>query len=164
MYAGVAVLGLLITTLTTSVLASAHGFGGPFTDELPDDVKERIESVREEIEAYREEHKEELQEKFAEMHEEKIAAHEDLEAAIENNDYEAWKALMLERGIDESKLTVENFEKVKQMHQLMKEAREKMEAARAIGEELGFPGQGPKHFGHTKFLGHGKMMGDSSDE
>ncbi|PIR06487.1 MAG: hypothetical protein COV55_03015 [Candidatus Komeilibacteria bacterium CG11_big_fil_rev_8_21_14_0_20_36_20] len=64
---------------------------------------------------------------------------------IDNNDYNAWSALMtdqanqmISRGNDLlGKINEENFAKVVQMHQLMADGN--FEEAKAIGDELGLP-------------------------
>ena len=67
--------------------------------------------------------------------------------AIENNDYEAWKSLMEEKGkgkITEI-ITEENFAKFVEMHQLMQEG--KYEEAKELRKELGLGiGRGPGAF------------------
>ena len=70
--------------------------------------------------------------------------HDVIQTAVENNDYDTWKSLK------ESKLTEEQFEKVKERHQMREEFRTVMEEARESGDfsamqelkgEFGMPGK-----------------------
>lgn len=61
---------------------------------------------------------------------------------IENDDFDAWKEMMQNKGIDESLITEENFAKMKEVHQLVQDGN--YEEAKAIKEELGELGFGRK--------------------
>jgi hypothetical protein len=84
--------------------------------------------------------------KAVEMYKNRISMEETqqkIKEAIENNDYEAWKALVgeLPNSADLlEKITADNFAKFVEAHNLMEEAHVKMEEAKAIMEELGLPG------------------------
>ena len=65
-------------------------------------------------------------------------------AALENNDYNAWKEVVGEECPMIEKITEENFTKLAEAHKLMEDG--KFEEARKIREELGLrggPGMGP---------------------
>lgn len=80
--------------------------------------------------------------------------HEAIEKAIEENDYNAWKELVGEKGIA-NKITEENFAKFAEAHRLMEEG--KTEEANAIRAELGLgTGRGDKD-------GHGPKNGTRPD-
>lgn len=61
--------------------------------------------------------------------------HEAMEKAFENNDYDAWKELMGDRGRVTQVITAENFSRFSEAHRLMEEGR--IEEARQIRAELG---------------------------
>jgi len=75
--------------------------------------------------------------------------HEAMMEIFENADYDAWVSMINEKPFAEKfaeKLTQENFDTMVQMHQL-KQAGD-MEGARALAEELGWPGKmGMRKFG-----------------
>ena len=81
--------------------------------------------------------------------------HEAIEAAIENNDYDAWKNTMDQRVNITDVVTKENFDQFTEMHRLM-EAGE-FEKAQEIRDELGLQaphgGMGPRghHMHHHGF-------------
>lgn len=59
---------------------------------------------------------------------------------IESNDYDAWKEMMQNKGIDEGLVTRENFAKMKESHNLMQAG--KYEEAKEIKKEMGELGFG----------------------
>ena len=71
-----------------------------------------------------------------------------------NGDYEGWKAMMEERNPANVIDSQEDFNKLAQAHQLMKDGN--VEATQAIRDELGLQG-GPRH-GMTKGQGQGRGM------
>ncbi len=106
--------------------------------------------------------------KLAEMEAKRAA----LDKAIESG-YDAWKKFMEENPLPNGqkdsnplleKITADNFARFAEMHQLRKEAEEKMKQADAIGDELGLPrphpGMGGPHegFGPGKGFRHGPGM------
>ena len=84
----------------------------------------------------------EFQAKMEERRAEMEAQREKMDAVMESGDYNAWAEFISEFHPDAPMLDVinaDNFPRLTEMHQLQKEAREKMEAAHAIAEELGLP-------------------------
>lgn len=79
------------------------------------------------------------------MHEERDAMRAAMDEALENNDFEAFKAAIEGSPLADIINTEDDFA-------LFKEAREHREAARTIMEELGF--EGPGHGGQGGHLGH----------
>lgn len=155
-YLTVAVLGLLITTLSVSgITSAAEGWKkrSENIENLPADKQEMMQERLAEFEA-----------KKAEMETRKAQ----METIIENEDFAAWSALMLEMGKDESFITQENFDKFIQMHNLIEEGQAKMEEARAIAEELGLPAAGNHGQGFfkrdPKGMFHGMHDVDDSDD
>jgi len=72
--------------------------------------------------------------------------HEAMQAAIANNDYDAWLGLAGDKNITEY-VNVDNFDQFVAMHNLMN--NDQFEEARAIAEELGLPERGRhKNFKH----------------
>jgi len=61
--------------------------------------------------------------------------HEAMEKAFENNDYQAWKDLMGDRGHAKDVITAENFPKFAQVHQMMEDGD--VDGARQLRNELG---------------------------
>lgn len=80
---------------------------------------------------------------------------EQMEQAFQNNDYEAWKNLVVSRPKMTDSITEENFSKFAEMHNLMEEG--KFEEAKAIRDELGIAGLG-RGIGRG-FQGKGMMRG-----
>jgi len=78
--------------------------------------------------------------------------HQEMKEIIENNDYDAWQALMQEKvevmreRADTIKTSIneETFSKLIQAHELLEQGDR--EGAREIFEELGLKGPGPKGF------------------
>lgn len=65
---------------------------------------------------------------------------EAMEEAVENNDYNAWKELVPERGKMADIITEENFKKFSDMHKLAEAG--KTDEAKAMAQELGLKGAG----------------------
>ena len=72
------------------------------------------------------------------------AHHEAMQAAISNNDYDAWLGLIGDKNITEY-VNADNFDQFVAMHNFMK--NDQFEEAKAIAEELGLPERGK----HKKF-------------
>jgi hypothetical protein len=73
--------------------------------------------------------------------------------AFQNNDYEAWKNLMGDRGRVTEVINQDNFSKFAEAHKLALEGN--FEEARALREELGLRNGN----GERRGLGYGKGMG-----
>ena len=66
---------------------------------------------------------------------------EAVKTAIESGDYQTWLEAV---GVDSpmaQEVTAEEFPRLIEAHGLMEQAREKMEAAQQIREEIGLPGR-----------------------
>ena len=61
--------------------------------------------------------------------------HEAMEKAFEDNDYDAWKNLMQNRGRVTQLINKDNFSKFAEVHELMEDG--KIEEARKIRQDLG---------------------------
>ena len=68
---------------------------------------------------------------------------------IESDDFDAWKEMMNNKGIDESLITEDNFAKMKESHDLMQNGDK--DAAMEIKNELGELGFGSKYKKGGKF-------------
>lgn len=64
--------------------------------------------------------------------------------ALDNNDYQAWREAMAEDSKALEVINEDNFPRLVEAHNLMKEGKSKMEEARKIKEELGLAAKGPK--------------------
>ncbi len=73
---------------------------------------------------------------------EKGPNYEQMVQALENNDYEAWKSIAGDKKITET-ITAENFSKLVEAHNLMKQGD--LEGAKAIKDELGLKELKPRH-------------------
>jgi len=110
-----AVLGLAITTLVVSSMASANGLGGQFMGarSLDPDRVAAIEENHQAMEQY----------------------HDAIQTAIENGDYNAWKEAIDSVPRITDFINQDNFDQFAQMHKYMEEGD--FEAADAIRDELG---------------------------
>ncbi len=151
---------LLATTLTGVVLVTsgitASSVGAQNQNTAPDPVAEQTESTGENQKGFF--HKMLDPAKLAEMK----AQHEALAKEIEEGDYAEWKTLMEQYGRTGplyQKITQDNFARFAEMHKLLKEAAEKMQAANDIRTELGLelPGHPGKRLKNHFFKGAGKM-------
>jgi len=130
-------LGLLVTTLAVSSLASADTLDGNF-------FRGRNMSASQ-------------LEQFEQFREERQAEQEAMEEAMTNGDYQAWKEIIESRPRITDTITENNFSKFVQMHNYMQSGD--FEAAQAIHEELDLDEFGPGmgiHMGlHKGFrMGH----------
>lgn len=129
-------LGLVITTLVVSSVASAH-WGNP-------SVEGQDSSNRPAV---------------MQQHNENFDA---LQTALENKDYQAWKDIIDSRPRITDYINESNFDQFAQMHELMMAG--KFDEAQAIRDELGLPDDmfgGPK-FGRGFRMGH--MPGRGQDQ
>lgn len=124
-------LGLILTTLSVSTIASAY--------------QGKVQVPGRGIN----------QEQFQAMQ----ANRESVEAAITSRDYQAWKNIIDSRPRITDYITADNFDKFAQMHELMQNGQ--FEEAQKIKAELGLPdnlgamgGFGPGHG-----MGRGARMG-----
>lgn len=118
MYLLASILGLLVTTVAVSSVASADELGAKFRGMNMDPAK-----------------LEEMQEQRQELHD-----------AIESGDYDAWKAIVDSRPRITDYINEDNFAQFAQMHSLRQEGD--FEGAQAIREELGLPDKGGFGKGH----------------
>ena len=112
MYLLASVLGLVVTTLAVSSLASAGELGNKFAGRNIDPA--RLEEMQE--------------------------RHDAMQTALENGDYDAWKGIIDSRPRISDVITEDNFDQFVEMHQLMQDGDR--EGAQEIAEELGLPGKG----------------------
>lgn len=77
-----------------------------------------------------------------------VERHEAMEKAFTENDYEAWKNLMENRGRITQLINKENFSKFSEAHNLMREG--KIEEAQQIRKEIGI---GQNNLDHQKGSG-----------
>ncbi|MBU1202779.1 hypothetical protein KKH39_01920 [Patescibacteria group bacterium] len=126
-------LGLVVTTLVVSNIASAH-WGNPSVEGQLTPNTERFQAMQTERDA--------------------------MVSAIENRDYQAWKEIVDSRPHITDYINESNFDKFAQMHELMMAG--KLEEAQAVRDELGLPdamfgGQGigkGSHMGHMSGRWH----------
>lgn len=118
------IIGLIITTLTVSAIASAYQGKSDFSS------------------------KQFSTEKFQEMQ----IQRQDLEEAISSRNYQAWKKIIDSRPRITDYVTADNFEKFAQMHELMQAG--KFDEAKVVAQELGLPEgmPGMKGFGHGRMM------------
>lgn len=107
-----AVLGLVATTLIVSSLASAGEWGGKFQGKNFDPAR----------------------------HEAMQESHEAMQTALENGDYDAWRAIVDSRPRITDAINEDNFDQFVQMHNYMQESD--FEATSEIRAELGLPERG----------------------
>lgn len=88
-------------------------------------------------------------ERPAQPQQEMLEHREAVDTAIENGDYEAWLEAVGERPVAEQ-VTADEFDQLREIHRLRTEARELMEQADEIAEEIGLK---PPHRGHRMFKG-----------
>ena len=79
--------------------------------------------------------------------------HEAMTQAFENNDYEAWKAQMQDRGRVTQVVNESNFERFAQAHKLAQEG--KLDEAKKIRQELGLGLQNGSGYGSGQGNGQG---------
>jgi len=79
--------------------------------------------------------------------------HEAMTQAFENNDYEAWKAQMQDRGRVTQVVNESNFERFAQAHKLAQEG--KLDEAKQIRQELGLGLQNGSGYGSGQGNGQG---------
>ena len=105
-------LGLVVTTLLVSSLASAGEFGNRFGGK-------NFDSAR---------------------HQEMQARHETMMKVLENRDYQGWLEIVNSRPHITDYINQDNFDKFVDMHNYMQEGD--FEAAQEIRDELGLPEHG----------------------
>ena len=93
------------------------------------------------------------------VHEYRLQMREAIEAAIENNDFEAFVTAVTGTPLEDSITSEADFEQFVAAHELMSEGE--FEAARAIMDELGI--EKPGH-GMHKGLGHGHRGGGHDEK
>lgn len=139
-------LGLLVTTLAVSSLASADTLDGNFFRGRNMDATQL--------------------EQFEQFREERQAEHEALQEAIESGDYQAWKNIIDSRPRITDVITEDNFDQFVQMHNYMQSGD--FEAAQTIRDELGLDQFGPgmgMHMGpHKGFRMGQKFQGQQIEE
>ncbi|MBN1778929.1 MAG: hypothetical protein JW816_01790 [Candidatus Buchananbacteria bacterium] len=77
-----------------------------------------------------------------------------IQQALDNKDYTAWKAAVGDNKLTQA-ITEDNFDQYMQMHDLIKQGREKFDQAQTIARTLGLNGLGREAGGR----GMGMMMG-----
>ncbi|MFA6307286.1 MAG: hypothetical protein WCS88_01140 [Patescibacteria group bacterium] len=110
-------LGLVITTLVVSSIASAHGLYGQSTGARNIDP-ERLATM--------EEHHQAMEQ-----------YHDAIQTAIENGDYNTWKEATDSIPRITDFINQDNFDQFVQMHKYMQEGD--FEAAQTLKDELGLP-------------------------
>jgi len=85
---------------------------------------------------------------------------EEIMHALENGDYQAWLEAVGADSLAAQEVTEEEFPRLLEAHQLMNEAKEKIEQAKQIKEEIGLP-MGPKNKGQFGKHFNPKLFGAS---
>ena len=129
LYLSAAVLGLVVTTLTVSSLVSATSGEGKkmiFSGERKGMMARPFDPEK----------------------------HQEMKAVLEQGDFETWRAHLAERCPNPELVNEENFEKFKQIKELL--AAGNYEEAEKIKEELGLPDKRPE-FGRKIRLGQNEI-------